>query len=1335
MERCSDKVGVKSVSMNRSSLVKKLSSVIVIFAMMAALVLPLLPEVVLAAAPTLTITSEVVPDVDTTTCAQTANTTATGGKTLTTRGFEYDDDGTGAPYSYDEHENGTFASTGSWSLTLTGLTPDTTYYIRAYGTNADGTGYSAETTFHTPPANCYWVPSAGGTASGNWTDDDNHWSDTDDGASRGDGHLPGVSSNVFFNANSGFTAVDKTVTNDASPYCADMDWTGAANNPVWAMSNQSAFIYGSLTLSAGMTMTGNAGIYFSGVTPQTITTNGVVAPVAQWTINGVGGIYTLQDDLSLLGTLLVSRGTLDTNDKTITVPTFSILGTNARVVDLSASIINISTSWTATTITNLTLTEGTSSMRLTGTAAFVGGGETYYELQLNGTAHTVSGANTFTNLIRTGTATKTDTLTLSANQTITGTLTLNGNSATNRLLVQSNTPATYRTLTAAAVSASNVDFLDIQGAGAASWDLSAISGGSGNAGHNAGITFTTEDDCYWVDNSGEWSDITHWASTSGGVAGSQRVPLVQDNAIFDANSITIDSRVIELDMPRIGNIDCEDVLNSPQFDGDGAGGGTVYIYGDVVLGTQNITPAAIYFYGRGIQNITSNGAEIDTSNAYMYNYGAVLQLEDDLIVANSGIAGNYFHHCAGTLNLNGHTLFTTIFDTYQVSTYTRSVAWNLATIQVALGFYSHGTNLTIGANTGTLRIHNDTVTSFSFVFNTPTTYFNDIYIEGSGNYAVTNSTAAITCNNLIIDRSEAAKTISGNVTITLTSGMSIPTSGTTVVTITNTDFSKASGIVAATYLSISGSSAGGGATYYAGTDPPSTDGGGNAGWNFSDPVDPTLDTNNATNLELTTATLNGDVDTMGAFSTLYVYFQYSLTGTFTGEELETAEQTCSGAGAFSANVIALSSDVDYYYRIAARYNINSYVYGDTVVFNTSGKPVVQTNDAVSVSTNDATLRGTLLSLGIYSGADVWFEFGETVAYGYSTVPETYTSTGSFDFEIDGLALDTTYHFIAHATYVKDEIAYTVDGADNSFTTLRTEGATGVVQVLGAAVFQNYTTTGDLLFVAEVVNTYPPYYKVTNPADYFVVQLLDPTETKVLAATPLKQWDMSPVGIYLSSNSASYISYGGAYVIRMIGTFATPPDDTYTLQALDWKGSDLTRLDDWVRATAEDMNVYFGFSGASSLTAKEVGGSTVLSNTGGTYFVTGITGLMAVRPDIFLTTRRTPNQEYGTATNAYDTDKMWQAQVGETIAADAEVFGDVLNVTAKQFLSLGIWAAFAFAMLFIFASAKGSESVMVMVLCVPILFSGAYFRIIELQIILVMGAVLALLFVLKMFFTK
>jgi len=65
--------------------------------------------------------------------------TATGGYNATERGFQYN---TVKYPDKTKSESGSFG-TGTYNLQLTGLTPGTTYHIRAYATNQDGTGYGS----------------------------------------------------------------------------------------------------------------------------------------------------------------------------------------------------------------------------------------------------------------------------------------------------------------------------------------------------------------------------------------------------------------------------------------------------------------------------------------------------------------------------------------------------------------------------------------------------------------------------------------------------------------------------------------------------------------------------------------------------------------------------------------------------------------------------------------------------------------------------------------------------------------------------------------------------------------------------------------------------------------------------------------------------------------------------------------------------------------------------------------------------------------------------------------------------------------------------------------
>lgn len=79
------------------------------------------------------------------------STTTDGGAAITSRGICWSNT-TSSPTIYNNTtNNGT--GTGTFSSSLTGLTPNTTYYIRAYATNSQGTAYGSATSFTTlaPP--------------------------------------------------------------------------------------------------------------------------------------------------------------------------------------------------------------------------------------------------------------------------------------------------------------------------------------------------------------------------------------------------------------------------------------------------------------------------------------------------------------------------------------------------------------------------------------------------------------------------------------------------------------------------------------------------------------------------------------------------------------------------------------------------------------------------------------------------------------------------------------------------------------------------------------------------------------------------------------------------------------------------------------------------------------------------------------------------------------------------------------------------------------------------------------------------------------------------------
>lgn len=299
----------------------------------------------------------------------------------------------------------------------------------------------------------------------------------------------------------------------------------------------------------------------------------------------------------------------------------------------------------------------------------------------------------------------------------------------------------------------------------------------------------------------------------------------------------------------------------------------------------------------------------------------------------------------------------------------------------------------------------------------------------------------------------------------------------------------------------------------------------------------------------------------------------------------------------------------------------------------------------------------------------------------------------------------------------------------------------VFQVVGANVFQDYLVSGDWLIVAECINNYPDYYTTGTPSRYFNVQLLNAAGTTVIAATTLKNWGDSPVSIYLSPSAATALTVGDSYIIRMIGTFTGTPSTSYTLQntasKMDWQGNDLSYLDQWCLQTANRMHNYdYGVGVTTSpYTVGDSSGNNVIAEIIEYKFIAGITSIMEVRPNLFATTVLKPNYTIEPATNTWDNLYTWQNQVGTTIASDATTFGGVFGITAKQFLSMGIWLIYIFCMLFTFASNRGSETAFVLVLCVPVLFIGLQFRLIEGYIIAMMAVFSLLLFLMKTWFNK
>lgn len=537
---------------------------------------------------------------------------------------------------------------------------------------------------------------------------------------------PTAADDVIFSSSSG----NVTIASDAVCRSADFTGGGVSNYTGTITVNTAININigdasgGALAFSSGMTVTSTTGQWHF---VSTSNNGGAGWPITlagktlnRLNFNGSGGKWTLQDACTVTADCLLTLGTLDTNGKTCSWGSFASTNSNVRTLTMGASAITITgtgTVWNTATSTNMTLTANTSTITCSGAAVTFNGGSlaTYNDIILSGSGSPlITGASGFqcVNFTRTGTAVKTDGLSITLFPTVTGTFTATGNSVTNRIIVQSGTLGTARTITAAAVSLTNTDFMDIVGAGAATWTGTSL----GDALGNSGITFDTPVTQTNTGATGNWSDVTKWTS---------RVPLPQDDVVINTGSGTITS-----DMPRIG-MD----INFTGFAGTVSFASTINSFfgswtngsGMTISGTQTLQPR-----GRGTHTITSAGKTFTQGIDGSASVGSTYTLQDALITSGS----INFASTNGTFTTSNFNVTCTTF-----ASAVASATINLGTSTISLtstaasSIWSH-TSGTLNASTSTIVITAATTNARTFAGNGRT--------YGTLTYTVDNSPGSLT---------------------------------------------------------------------------------------------------------------------------------------------------------------------------------------------------------------------------------------------------------------------------------------------------------------------------------------------------------------------------------------------------------------------------------------------------------------------------------------------------------------------------------------------------------------------------------------------------------------
>ncbi len=427
-------------------------------------------------------------------------------------------------------------------------------------------------------ASRFWV---GGT--GNWdASTTTNWAATSGGA--GGASVPTSSDDVTFDSLSNATAYTVTIT--ATAICANFTLGAPLVGKVTIAGAQPFNFFGNVNLSggtAGITWTHNGSTLMSATSgTKTLTTNGV--PIAGGVnFNGAGGTFQLSDNLEVTSQNGVGRGataTFDANGKTVTLS--------------SSGIVQIA-------------------------------------------VNSFTGSNAFFNLtIAPAAPAKTNGFNLGADIEVTGTFTVNdGATVTNRVLIKSTVNGTQRTITSANNSIANADFQDIIGAGAASWNLSAITGLSGDCGGNSGITFTSPSTQHWVNvNGGSWSTAANWTS---------RVPLPQDTVILDCAFGT--SKTVTVDMPRSGvSIDWTGATWTTSITWSMSVVSVVYGSMTLISGLTMSGSSTLTFSGRG-------SSTLDTKSVAF-----TISVTMDLVVGTMTLASDFATAAARTFTVTSGTL-------------------------------------------------------------------------------------------------------------------------------------------------------------------------------------------------------------------------------------------------------------------------------------------------------------------------------------------------------------------------------------------------------------------------------------------------------------------------------------------------------------------------------------------------------------------------------------------------------------------------------------------------------------------------------------------------------
>ena len=218
-------------------------------------------------------------------------------------------------------------------------------------------------------------------------------------------------------------------------------------------------------------------------------------------------------------------------------------------------------------------------------------------------------------------------------------------------------------------------------------------------------SFAKSADYYWIGGEGNWSDLNHWATASGGNITHLQIPTSEDDVFFDENSFTADGQIVEINgnLAFCRNLDFSNARRNQIFRTNQ--NNTLNIFGSVTFVPEMISEinGSIQLSGEGLNNTIDFQFAVVQGNFFVEGNGSWT------LAGHLNVIGTFFLN-RGTLHLDSFTLLCGFFHSHSIAP--RALYWEEGTVQVNNGSQDFG-SLDNPNNVYSIEIYSENWMSFS----------------------------------------------------------------------------------------------------------------------------------------------------------------------------------------------------------------------------------------------------------------------------------------------------------------------------------------------------------------------------------------------------------------------------------------------------------------------------------------------------------------------------------------------------------------------------------------------------------------------------------------------